>query len=117
MLLQRIRAEQALQEENIADYNLKIDHQTPITELNGKQYPLIFPKSLLDFAKDVDKDIDTLFIGLVTEKRKQFLQNFKDATILNSRRGRDSSTKKYDTQYFRNMARTKFTLCPNGDFI
>lgn len=117
MLIQEIRAKQALEEKGIEDYTLKIDHQTPTTELNGKKYTLIFPKSLLKYNEGVEKDIEKLFIGLVTEKRKKFLKNFEDAAIFNSRKGRNTVTKRYDESYFKNMARTKFTICPNGDFV
>lgn len=116
MLLQEIRARQAMMELGKDDYTLQIQHSTPITKINGVEYSLVFPKSLLKFNDGVTKDIDKLFIGLITEKRKPFLSNFPDATIVSSNRGRDINTKQFDVDYFKNMARSKFTLCPNGDF-
>jgi hypothetical protein len=115
MLLQEIRVRQALKEIGKTDYRLDIQHSTPITKIDDVEYSLVFPKILLEY-NNVDKDIDTLFIGLITEKRKSFLSKFQQATIVSSRRGRDISTKKFDTDYFKNMARAKFVLCPNGDF-
>jgi hypothetical protein len=115
MLLQEIRARQAMIELGEDNYTLQIEHSTPITKINDVVYSLIFPKSLLKY-NNVDKDIDILFIGLITEKRKSFLSNFPDATITSSNRGRNINTKQYDIGYFKNMARSKFTLCPNGDF-
>ena len=109
MLLQEIRVRQALKEIGKTDYRLDIQHSTPITKIDDAEYSLVFPKILLEY-NNVDKDIDTLFIGLITEKRKSFLSKFKNATIVSSRRGRDISTKKFDTDYFKNMARAKFVL-------
>jgi hypothetical protein len=117
MLIQEIRARQALEEEGIKNYNLKIIHSIPITKVNGKTYNLLFPKSLLRFNNGLGKDIDFLFIGLITKNRKLFLSKFKNATIINSKRGRDLSTKEFDIEYFKTMSRAKFTLCPSGDFI
>jgi hypothetical protein len=116
MLLQEIRARQALMEIGKSEYHLDIQHSTPITKIDGVEYSLVFPKILLEYNKDAIKDIDTLFIGLITEKRKPFLSKFKNATIVSSRRGRDINTKQFDTDYFKNMARAQFVLCPNGDF-
>jgi len=116
MLLQEIRARQAMLELGKSDYKLEIQHSTPITKIDDVVYSLVFPKMLLKFNDDVVKDIDTLFIGLITDKRKPFLSNFPNATIISSHRGRDINTKQFDTYYFENMARSKFVLCPNGDF-
>jgi hypothetical protein len=116
MLLQEIRARQAMAELGEDNYTLQIHHSTPITKINNVKYSLVFPKSLLKFNDKVTKNIDKLFIGLITEKRKPFLSNFPDATIISSNRGRDINTKQFDTKYFKNMACSKFTLCPNGDF-
>ena len=73
MLLQEIRARQALMEIGKSEYHLDIQHSTPITKIDGVEYSLVFPKILLEYNKDAIKDIDTLFIGLITEKRKPFL--------------------------------------------
>lgn len=116
MLLQEIRARQALIEADRIDFKLEIQHSTPITKIDGVEYSLIFPKILLDFNKNVVKDIDMLFIGMINDKRKPFLSNFPEATIISSNRGRDVIKKQFDTEYFKNMARSKFVLCPNGAF-
>jgi len=115
MLLQEIRARQALKEIGKSEYHLDIQHSTPITKIDDVEYSLVFPKIMLEY-NNVNKDIDTLFIGLITEKRKPFLSKFEEATIVSSKRGRNINTKQFDTDYFKNMARAKFVLCPNGDF-
>ena len=117
MLLQEIRARQAMQELEKEDYTLEINHSIPSTKINGIEYGLVFPKSLLQFNENANKDIDKLFVGLMTEKRKPFLSKFKDAVIVPSTRGRTMSTKIFDVDYFKAVARSKYTLCPNGDFI
>ena len=116
MLLQEIRARQALIEAGKVDFKLDIEHSTPITKIDGVVYSLIFPKVMLDFNKGVTKDIDMLFMGMINDKRKPFLSNFPKATIISSNRGRDFITKQFDTEYFKKMARSKFVLCPNGAF-
>ena len=116
MLLQEIRARQAMMELGKNEYELEIQHSTPITKINNVEYSLVFPKALLEFNKNAIKDIDILFIGLITDKRKSFLSEFQTANIISSNRGRDITTKQFDTDYFKTMARSKFVLCPNGDF-
>jgi len=116
MLLQEIRARQALKEIGKSEYHLDIQHSTPITKIDDVEYSLIFPKVMLDFNKSVKKDIDVLFIGMINDKRKPFLSRFPNATIINSNRGRDFITKQFDTEYFKKMARSNFILCPNGAF-
>jgi hypothetical protein len=91
-----------------------IDHATPKTIVGDKEYPLVFPRFLINV--DTPKTIDMLFIGLITDKRREWLKQFPDATIVDSLRGRKEHTRIYDTTYFNQMAKTKFVLCPDGDF-
>ncbi len=116
MYLQEIRARQAMKELGKGDYTLQIHHATPITKIDDMEYSLVFPKVLLEFNDGVEKDIDKLFIGLITKERKPFLSNFPNAIIVSSDRGRNIYTKQFDIEYFKNMARSKFTLCPDGEF-
>ena len=58
-----------------------------------------------------------IFVGLLTEQRKVFLRNFPEAVILNSDNGRKQETKEKDLSYFRMLARSRFVICPNGDFV
>ena len=68
------------------------------------------------FNYNCKKDINKIFVGLITSKRKKFLKNFPDALIIDSKRGRDNSLKQRDERYFKFMSRSKFALCPDGDF-
>jgi len=114
MLLQEIRAKQALEELNRVD-KITINHPTPWTMIGDKKYTLIFPKYMFNY--DLKKTIDFLFIGKINKKRSDFLKLFPDATIKHSERGRDIKIKVKDEEYFNEMSKAKFTLCPNGDFI
>ena len=114
MLLQEIRAKQALEEINRVD-KIIINHPTPWTMIGDKKYTLVFPKYMFDYESE--KTIDILFIGKITPKRHKFLELFPNATIIHSERGRDIKTKVKDVEYFNEMSKSKFTLCPNGDFV
>jgi len=113
LFLQEIRLKQALDEKGIY-LHYSIDHITPKTIVGDKEYPLVFPRFLIN--ADQPKTIDMLFIGLITDKRKEWLKQFPDATVINSFNGRDDRTKPLDKWYFEEMAKAKFVLCPNGDF-
>ena len=113
--IQEIRAKQAMEEIGMKG-EIKIIHsENPKTFINGKEYTLIFPRFILDIKEE--KVIDKIFVGLLTEQRKVFLRNFPDAIILNSNNGRKQETKEKDLSYFRMLARSRFVICPNGDFI
>lgn len=114
MLLQEIYAREAMSEAGITG-TLEIVHaETPKTIVNGKDYGLLFPKRIF---QSKPKDIEILFIGMVTPKRRKFLDRFPDAMIVDSLRGRDDAIKGRDNEYFDLMARAKMVLCPDGDFI
>lgn len=113
--LQETRAIQAMEEVGI-EGSVKVIHtENPKTFVNGKEYSLVFPRFILDIKEE--KVIDKVFIGLVTESRERFLSNFKGACIVSSVSGRIEGIKEKDLSYFRMMARSRFALCPNGDFI
>ena len=113
-LLQEIRLQQAMKEKGV-DWPYVIDHATPKTIVDGREYPLVFPCFLIN--ADQRKDINMLFIGLITDKRREWLKQFPDAMIINSHRGRSDATRRYDKTYFDKMARARFVLCPDGDFV
>lgn len=115
MLIQEIRARQALHEAG-RTADVVIDHATPKTTIDGKEYTLVFPKFFFE-TNIPPKTVDKLFIGNVTESRMRFLAGFPDSSVEWSTRGRDDATKFFDAAYFDMMARAKFVLCPNGDFV
>lgn len=115
MLLQKIRALQAMEEVGMKGDVEVIHAENPRTFINGKEYTLVFPKFISQIKQN--KDFEMIFVGLVTEERKKFLANFPEAIIVNSNRGRREDTKEKDIAYFRALKRGLFVLCPNGDFI
>lgn len=114
MLLQEIRTIQALKERGI-HLNFEICHKTPYVKILGQKKTLVFPKFMFDYNEE--KDIDMLFIGLETPSRVEFLKQFPEATVIYSNNGRNLKKKIKDEWYFKQMARAKFVLCPDGDFV
>lgn len=117
MNLQEIRTRQAAAEVGILNPVIKIDHKRPVTRLNEITKTLIFPKRILDYK--ADKDIDVIFIGQISESRKEFLaeiaEKYPGTVIIPSLNGRTKETKNWDESYFRKMSRAKFTACPAGE--
>lgn len=110
-----IRAKQALEEKNL-DLPVQIIHSENVKTIVGsEEYLLLFPKFLLDYESE--KDIEILFVGYMTERRFNFLSLFDNAKIIQSNNGRDDQKKVKDEDYFIQMSRAKFVLCPNGDFV
>lgn len=112
--IQEIRARQAMQEVGMKGEVEVIHSEKPKTFINGKEYTLVFPKFILGIKEE--KIFDKVFVGLLTDKRKKFLDNFKGAFIVDSNNGRKPEAKVMDLEYFKTMARSRFVLCPNGDF-
>jgi len=110
-----------LESKNLSSQNDKckitIDHINGINFLNEKKYPLLFPKSMINTIEELPKTktINYYFKGVITQKRKWVLKYKDDGIIINSDYGRDSG-KKYnlDIDYYTNMSRSNFTLCPTG---
>jgi len=119
MNLQEIRARQALDEIGDQTSSIKVYHREDVKTVIGiKEFKLLFPKFMLKYD-NMEKDINFLFIGLITPSRDKFLAPFRKERgtfILNSMNGRNPDTKGKDESYFRMMARAKFVLCPDGDF-
>lgn len=119
MTIQEIRARQALEEIGDKTSSVEIYHQEDVKTIIGDaEFKLVFPKYLLEYNHG-EKDIDFLFIGLITNSREKFIERFrnKEGTVIqNSLRGRDEKIKQWDETYFKMMSRAKFVLCPDGDF-
>ena len=119
MLLQQFYALKLAKENNITVRKINIDHKNAKTFINNKEYRLLFPQYMINTLHNLDKTktIDYFFSGIIT-KRREWIQEFvgDNSIIKESDYGKDRS-KKYnlDIDYYTNMSKSKFTLCPVGD--
>jgi hypothetical protein len=115
MLIQEILARKALKEIG-REAEIIIDHATPRTFIDGKEYKVVYPKYFLDYK--ANKDTEIMFSGRMTPRREEFLKKFPTAKIRSTTIAWDEKRKyDIDTEYFKELARTKFVISPNGDGI
>lgn len=118
MFLQEFYARKAVEEKGIVVKKSSIDHENCITYVNDKKYQLLFPQYMIKSIHELDKTKtnDYFFSGTITTKRN-WVKDFKKKSIIKeSNYGRKKGTKyNLDMDYFRNMSKSKFTLCPTGD--
>jgi len=107
----------ALQEANITNFDISINHKVGINYINGVKYPLTFPLYLRDYISNLSKakSIDYNFIGTITEKRKWIQKYNKNSLIKNSNKGRTTQKYQIDKEYYDILCKSKFTLTPTGD--
>ncbi len=120
MLIQEIRARQAASEAGIEVKSLVVVHrEDPLTCLNNVSYHLLFPRFFMRYGF-VARTHRWGFTGKPTAQRYRFMQamkvNYGEGDVEWSMRGRHS-TKGNDESYFRQLGRSTFTACPDGDFI
>jgi hypothetical protein len=110
--------------------NISLSHSTPLVKIGDYGQPLLFPDSVIAACKSFwpnARDTEYLFIGLITPEREKVLSDCQRrlekinpssrVLVKNSSRGREFPEKAWDEDYYREMAKTKFVLCPNGDFV
>lgn len=120
---------------------VKINHSVPETNIGNIKKPIIFPKAITTHLKEnwIDnKTIDYSFTGLLTLKRKNVLEewirknqnlnysidtdkeysiNIGNLYLSSSKNGRSFPKKSWDTEYYDILLKSKFVICPSGDFI
>jgi len=100
-----------------ADTLIKIDHIKGLSYINGKSYRIIFPPSLINFINNIPK-IKTnsyCFIGDITPNRK-WVEDYKSKdSIIRATDKSKYNRNAYDETYYKDLCRSKFTLCPTGD--
>jgi len=120
MLIQEIRARQALDECNMNSHIKVVHAEIPKTFIGDKEYTLVFPRSILKYGLN-EKNIYISFIGKITPQRKIVIDKIKHlytgVHIINSLNGRDLKKKVFDVSYYNNLGNSYFVLCPDGDFI
>jgi len=116
MNLQEHFIRKALTEKCIKFSRIDCDHRNAVSYVDFKKYPLIFPMSLFEVCQVLksEKTTEYYFRGVITPQRK-WMYGFKNATIINSFRGRNGNKFTYDSNYYIGLSRAKFALCPVGD--
>jgi hypothetical protein len=146
--------------------DFEIVHEKPLTRIGSIERPLIFPHAYFTYLRqlwDLGRDVDFSFIGLMTPKRIDALNEWLQSSdvaeripqgtfarkfislseklkkrlglpsaqprrlmfqtrygtimIASSDKGRVFPGKAWDDDYFRLLARSKFVLCPAGDYV
>jgi len=119
--LQMFFLKEALIEKGIDPSTVKliIDHRNGKDYINDDEYNVIFTQKKLNYIKNLNKEktIEYYFSGNISKNRlwiKKY-ENYPKSIIVNSKYGRKID-KKYqiDTEYFENLSKTKFALCPVG---
>jgi len=108
----------AAAEENLTYFSFVVNHETGCGYIDGKNKGLVFPRSLYKHCLTLwaTPIVDYYFKGILTPKRKWCLEYSDKGIIKNSNRGRNPKLKfSYDMEYYKELARSKFALCPTGD--
>jgi hypothetical protein len=117
MYLQEIRARQAMDELGIKGDVEVIHSADPKTFINGVEYSLVFPRMIGKYWSPVKKQWHACFIGHMTPQRREWLNRFENVLIYESDKGRTEKERDFDLFYFKTIARSKYALCPSGDFV
>ena len=122
MKYQEFYFRKALEEKKISIIKLQCNHEKGININNNMEYPILFPHERInDIEKvisNIDKSINYFFQGLFTEPKKWilYLKEDKNSFLKFSKYGRQKDKFILDTEYFKKMASSKFTLCPTDIF-
>lgn len=87
-------------------------HQKPEIIYEGISRPLLYPKGMIGKYSN-KKEIDYWFQGNKTIDREIILEPYKEF-ISWSERGRELPIKAWDEDYYKTLAKVKFSLCPDG---
>ena len=96
--------------------SLKEDHINGCNYINNIKIPVTFPnyiKNHIDKCSK-DKNLKYFYMGTITGT-KNWVGNYNNSPnsiVKESRRGRTKDKYTIDTNYYRDMSRSYFTLCP-----
>lgn len=118
MSLQEFFFKNALNEAEIKIDKIFIDHKNATCSNGNITYPVVFSHEMINkvsaINKTLDKTVDYFYMGTHT-KQKEWINEFrnKNSILTISRRGRNPELKYIlDIDYYTNMSKAKFTLCP-----
>ena len=95
----------------------QIDHENGLSYINDVPYRIIFPPSLINTIINIPKikTVDYCFIGEINEDR-DWVNNFKTkSSIIRSTDKSSYDRNNYDISYYKDLCKSKFTLCPIGN--
>ena len=95
-----------------------INHLEGSCTVNGIEYKLIFPISLISKCKAAwtIRSLDYFFKGMIPINRNWCKSYTTNAIVEASDRGRNPALKyNYDNNYYATLCKTKFGLCPVGE--
>lgn len=119
----------ALEEENVNNFYIDVDHQKGINYINSKKFGIIYPRSFIQKCNTLDdnKIYEYVFKGGLKSSKsdinreylfKKYFNN-KDSKIVGTKDGicrKDKTV--FDFDYYQLIANGRFSLCPNwsGDW-
>lgn len=112
---------EALQEvySKVNETMVAIDHPNGKCFYGGDQYEVIFPLRFLKDSRALSfrKQVNFNFRGIRTEKRDWVMDFAAHNSIIDfTNSGRLMDKGAFDFSYYQNIAHSKYTLCPAGDF-
>lgn len=109
--------------------NITFSHPEPYIKIGDVTRPLLFSNGVFERCQQkwkVDRDLDFVFQGYITPKRSPILEEFtkriqhmypdRKVHVSSSTIGRAFPTKAWDDEYWEMLGRSKFIICPDGDF-
>ena len=96
---------------------IKTDHHKGLSYINGKPWRVIFPPSLINFILDIPKTKvkEYCFIGNLTKDREWVKDFASSDSIIRSTNQTKYNRARYDRRYYKDICKSKFTLCPVGN--
>jgi hypothetical protein len=103
----------------VDEYQIAVDHETGKCYYDGKEYPIIFPRRILNFVKDEDKAIKCSFIGTHTPNRNWLMEymNPPEVYIRWTNKGRLIGKDEIDQEYMDILCKSRYAFCPEGDYL
>ena len=96
--------------------SIKEDHLNGCNYINNIKIPVTFPNYIKEHIDECNKDknLKYFYMGTIAETKMWVLNynNTPNSIVKESRRGRTNEKYTIDTEYYKDMSRSYFTLCP-----